>query len=118
MAEINNWYYTPYEFGNLCGFVSAAHRAIGDEGVFNEDALDMPVDWNRFYDYLDKRALKLKKRKIREMSVVFQIITDVPVRRRGNSNNSSPVMGLRCKKPNEPVKNSLILPKPTSWLDW
>jgi hypothetical protein len=71
--EADDWYYTLCELGRLCGFVAAAHWAIGGEWEFNTENFDVPIDWERFYSYLGKRALKLRERNLQELSVIFQI---------------------------------------------
>ena len=116
--EVNSWYCTPYELGQLCGFVSAAHWAIGEEWAFNEDNFDAPIDWKRFYNYMDKRSLKLRQRRLQEKSAVFQIFTNEPPQVRRSSEKMSPIRGIRSKLSSESADTDTDLPEVSSWLDW
>jgi len=120
--EMNEWHLTPYEFGHLCGFVSAAHWAIGYEWVFNETDVDAPVDWKRFYSYLEKRSSRLKRRKILEMSIIFQILTspprNVPKDIANDRANYVQARRLRVKLPGKPVDDGPKQPEVLSWADW
>jgi hypothetical protein len=113
-AEVNSWHRTPYELGQVCGFVSAAHWAIGDEWAFSEDDFDAPIDWESFHSYINNRALRLKKRKLQEMSGIFQLYADIYA----VNDNGGPMRGIHYRAPSEAVDNNPALPEVSSWLDW
>ena len=74
LQEIASWYFTPREFGGLRGFMDAVHWTMGENIKFNEDDYDLPINWERFYNYLVSHSNKLKRRNIIEMPVVFQMM--------------------------------------------
>jgi hypothetical protein len=111
-GEMNSWHYTPYELGQLCGFVSAAHWAIGEEWTFNEDDFDAPIDWELFHSCINNRALRLKRRNIQEMSGIFQLFADI------KQKNGGLMRGIHYKSRSEPVDDNPDLPEAPNWLDW
>jgi hypothetical protein len=115
--EVNGWYLTHYELGQLCGFVTAANWAIGEEWGFNEEDFDLPIDWKHFHSYLNKRAAKLKRRKIQEVSIVSQIMLNIRAGG-GNGGEMTPMRALRCKLPSPSADYEADMPKLSSWSDW
>jgi hypothetical protein len=95
--ETRDWYFTPYEFGQLCGFLSAAHWAIGGNWAFNENDYDLPIDWEHFYSYLEKRTIKLKKQDLQEISVIFQMIMGLNITNEADSEGRYMIRSQRRK---------------------
>ena len=119
--EVSDWYLTPYEFGQLCGFVMAASWAIGNEWVFNEDKFDVPINLKRFYDFLSIRAAKLRRRNIQEVSITSQIILNIKCPKAKSycdEDGGYIVRSFRHKSPQTLISESSDPPKPSSWLDW
>ena len=66
--------FTLYGYGSMYGFLSATLWAMGKEPKNIMEYIDIPIDWQRFYEYLKSYDEESGKRSIAEVSEFFNVL--------------------------------------------